>query len=92
MNVIKESPKKFVGSLCVSSRFVALLDEKLETQVSSRREEEVHKFTWVLPSFRSRWPRRSSRALVDGHFNGRSISKRRNNQWQFMERAKYAGS
>jgi hypothetical protein len=66
----------------VSSRFVALLVEKAGNpsfQLAGGTNASVH---IVLPFFR---------LSAEGHFNRRSISKRRNNLWQFVEKAKYAG-
>ena len=92
MGVIKESRKKFARSLCVTSRFVALLDEKAGNpsfQPPGGRNAQVHMGAAILPALDGYAAPRGRRA--EAHFNGRSISKRRNNLWQFVERAKYAG-
>jgi hypothetical protein len=64
MGVIKNPRKIFVRSLCVPSRFVALLDEKAgnpSLQPVGRTDAQVH---IVFPFFR---------LSAEGHFDGRSI-------------------
>jgi hypothetical protein len=76
----------------VTSRFVALLDGKAENsnfQPPGGRNAEVH---MLLLFFRLSMATTLLEGVGRRASNGRSVSKRRNNQWQFVERAKYAGS
>jgi hypothetical protein len=75
MCVIKESAKKFTRSLCVTSRFVALLDEKSwKPKFPAAGRREMHKFTLgaaILPAldgYADPRGRRLKRILTDVQF------------------------
>jgi hypothetical protein len=84
--VIKEFPKKFARSLCVTSCFVALLDEKAGNpsfQPPGGRQAQVHKSAAILPALdgyaapRGRRPKRMFRTF--------NLEKEKQNLWQFVE-------